>query len=109
MNDLLVDRTTKRVRMVRSKLKLIAAHLACGRMGSPRRDRFPQGERDREWLMAGSEILPCVSAHKFTRANDFSGLSALLRNSLRFRPSVPAYGKRASFRPAKRNVSHEGL
>jgi hypothetical protein len=27
MNDLLVDRTTKRVRLVRSKLKLIVAHL----------------------------------------------------------------------------------
>ena len=30
MNDLLVVRTTKRVRLVRSKLKLTAAHLACG-------------------------------------------------------------------------------
>jgi hypothetical protein len=29
MNDLLVVRTTKRGRLVRSRLKLIAAHLAC--------------------------------------------------------------------------------
>jgi hypothetical protein len=38
MNDLLVDRTTKRVRLVRSKLKLITAHLACRLTGADEMD-----------------------------------------------------------------------
>jgi hypothetical protein len=38
MNDLLVDRTTKRGRPVRSKLKLIAAHLACRLTGADEMD-----------------------------------------------------------------------
>jgi hypothetical protein len=40
-------------------------------------------------LRAASEALPPRPAHKITRANDFSGLSALLRNSLRFSAAFP--------------------
>jgi hypothetical protein len=63
-------------------------------MGSPRKDRFRRGERDRVGLMAAWETSPPRPAHKFTRANDFSGLSALLRNSLRFKARELRFAQR---------------
>jgi hypothetical protein len=47
-------------------------------------------------LMAAWETSPPRPGHKFTRANEFSGLSALLRNSLRFSALVCA-SRRESF------------
>ena len=78
MNDLLVARTTKTVRLLGSRPKMIAAHLACRRTGAGR-DGSCESKRDREGLVAWLGDAP-APAHKFTRANDFSGLSALLRN-----------------------------
>jgi hypothetical protein len=46
MNDLHVVRTTKKGRLVRSKLKLIATHLACRLTGADEMDLGKQ--RDRE-------------------------------------------------------------
>jgi hypothetical protein len=54
-------------------------------------------------LMAAWEPSPPPPAHKFTRANDFNGLSALLRNSLRFK------ARELHFRPAKRSSRMRGL
>ena len=91
MNDLLVVRTTKRVRLVRSKLKLIAAHLwLAGERAHPGEIDFAKASAIVNGLWPARRPCRAFPAHKFTRANDFSGLSALLRNSLRFRPSFPA-------------------
>ena len=77
MNDLLVDRTTKRVRLVRSKLKLITAHLACRLTGADEMDLAKASAIVKGLVPGEGERAP---AHKFTRSSDFSGLSAVLRN-----------------------------
>jgi hypothetical protein len=60
-------------------------------------------------LMAAWETSPPRPGHKFTRANEFSGLSALCATLCASRPSFALQGARASFRPAKRNVRARGL
>jgi hypothetical protein len=77
MNDLLVVYTTKRVRLLRSKLKLIAAHLACGLTGADEMDLAKASAIVKGLVPGWGE--PAL-AHKFTRSSDLSGLSAVLRN-----------------------------
>jgi hypothetical protein len=79
---LLVVRTTKRVRLVRSRLKLIAAHLACRPTGADELDLAKASAIEKGPVPDYGGPAP---AHKFTRSSDFSGLSAISRNSLRFK------------------------
>jgi hypothetical protein len=82
MSDLLVIRTTKRVRLVRSRLKLIAAHLACRPTGADEMDLAKASAIEKGLVPSCGAPAP---AHKFTRPSDFRGLRAILRNSLRFK------------------------
>jgi hypothetical protein len=82
MSDLLVIRTTKRVRLVRSRLKLIAAHLACRPTGADEMDLAKASAIEKGLVPGCGAPAP---AHKFTRPSDFRGLRAILRNSLRFK------------------------
>jgi hypothetical protein len=83
MNDLLVVRTTKTVRLLCSRLKLIAAHMARSERAYPSKIDCAEASAIVVELMAAWEPSPPPPAHKFTRTNDLNGLSALLRDRLR--------------------------
>jgi hypothetical protein len=72
----------RRVRLVRSRLKLIAAHLACLLTGADEMDLAKASAIEKGPVPDYGEPEP---AHKFTRSSDFSGLSAVSRNSSRFK------------------------
>jgi hypothetical protein len=111
LNDWLVVRTKKgRGWFVLDSNRLPRIWLA-GEWAHPGKIDFAEASAIVVGLMAAWETSPPRPAHKFTRANDFSGLSALLRNSLRFssRLSFPIRAREFHFAPQNETFRTRGL